>query len=85
VLILASVYERVVVVCPDSGYRGRIPEADWQHVIDPMLPALRAGRASDALAAGLAALDALLVEKGCRWQSGGGNAFADRPIETPGA
>jgi len=46
---------------------------------------MRAGRAGDALAAGLVALDALLVEKGCRWQSGGGNVFADRPIETPGA
>jgi hypothetical protein len=50
-----------------------------------MLPAMRAGRTSDALAAGLAALEALLVEKGCRWQAGGRNAFADRPIETPGA
>jgi uncharacterized membrane protein len=85
VLILASMYERVVVVWPDTGYRGRVSEADWGRVVDPMLPAMRAGRASDALAAGLAALDVLLVEKGCRWQSGGGNAFADRPIETPGA
>ena len=85
VLILASSYERVVVVWPDTGYRGRVAEADWGRVVDPMLPAMRAGRASDALAAGLTALDALLVEKGCRWQSGGGNAFADRPIETPGA
>ena len=85
VLILASLYERVVVVWPDLGYSGRIAEADWGRVVDPMLPAMRAGRTSDALAAGLAALDALLAEKGCRWQSGGGNAFADRPIETPGA
>ena len=85
VLILASLYERVVVVWPDTGYRGRVPEADWRRVVDPMLPAMRAGHVSDALAASLTALEALLVEKDCRWQAGGGNAFADRPIETPGA
>ena len=85
VLVLASLYERVVVVWPDIGYRGRVSEADWRRVVDPMLPAMRAGRTSDALATGLDALEALLVEKGCRWQAGGGNAFTDRPIEARGA
>ena len=85
ILILASLYERVVVVWPDTGYRDRVSEADWRRVVDPMLPAMRTGRATDALAAGLAALDGLLVEKGCRWPAGGGNTFADRPIESPGA
>jgi len=85
VLILASLYERVVVVWPDTGYRDRIATRDWHRVVNPMLPSMRAGRTSDALAAGLAALEALLVEKGCRWESDGANAFPDRPIEMRGA
>jgi hypothetical protein len=50
-----------------------------------MLPSMRAERTSEALAAGLAALEALLVDKGCRWEAVGANVFADRPIETRGA
>jgi uncharacterized membrane protein len=85
VLIVASRYERVVVIWPDTGYRGRVTEADWQRVVDPMLPAMRDERTSEALAAGLLALEALLVEKGCRWKSGGSNAFPDMPFEVPGS
>ena len=85
VLILASLYERVVVVWPDTGYRDRVAARDWRRVVDPMLPSMRAERTSEALAAGLAALETLLVEKGCRGEGGDANVFADRPIETRGA
>ena len=84
-LILASLYERVVVVWPDTGYRDRVSSREWRRVVDPMLPSMRTGRTSDALATGLAARGVLLVEKGCRWEAGGANVFADRPIETRGA
>ncbi len=69
VLIVASLYERVVVVWPDTGYRDRVPAAKWRCVVDPMLPSMRAERTGEAVAAGLAALEALLVETGCRWDS----------------
>jgi uncharacterized membrane protein len=85
VLILASQYERVVVVWPDTGYRDRVTSADWRRVIAAMLPAMRAGRTNEALDAGLAALEALLVANGCRWDTDGANVFADRPIESRGA
>jgi uncharacterized membrane protein len=85
VLILASLYERVVVVWPDTGYRDRVAVREWRRVVDPMLPSMRAEQTSEALAAGLAALEALLVDKSCRWEAGGANVFADRPIETRGA
>jgi uncharacterized membrane protein len=85
VLIVASRYERVVVVWPDTGYRSRVTETEWRRVVDPMLPAMRDERTSEALAAGLLALEALLVEKGCRWEANGGNAFPDMPFEVPGA
>lgn len=84
VLILASLYERVVVVWPDTGYRDRVAATKWRRVVDPMLAPMRAQRTSDAVTAGLAALEALLVETGCRWEAGGANAFADRPIEARG-
>ena len=85
VLIVASLYERVVVVWPDTGYRDYVAATEWRHVVDPMLPAMRSGHIGDALAAGLAALETLLIEKGCRWEAGGTNVFADRPLQTPGA
>src|SRR5258706_3959455 len=84
VLILASLYERVVVVWPDTGYRDRVGASDWRRVVNPMLPPMRAGRMSEALAAGLAALETVLVEKGCHWEAGA-NVFPDRPIERRGA
>ena len=84
VLILASLYERVVVAWPDTGYRDRVAAAKWRRVVDPMLPLMRAERTSEAVTAGLAALEALLVETGCRWEAGDANVFADRPIEARG-
>ncbi len=84
ILLLASRYEHVVVVWSDTAYRGRIAEAEWRSVIDPMMVSMRGGRTGDALLAGLAALETLLVEKGCRWEPGV-NVLADRPIQDRGA
>lgn len=85
ILLLASRYERAIAVWPDAAYRDRIRAPEWRRVIDAMLAPMRAGRAGDALLAGLDALQALLADKGCRFTAGGANAFPDRPLEERGA
>ncbi len=85
VLILASLYERVVVVWPDTGYRDRVAGRNGGALSTRCCRRCARRALAMRLTAGLAALEALLVEKGCRWEAGGANVFADRPIETRGA
>jgi uncharacterized membrane protein len=64
VLILVACMERRVVVVPDAGYRGRVSPREWQAVVDAMTAGLAAGDVPRAFAAGLDALQQLLVAKG---------------------
>lgn len=64
ILILVGVFERTVVILPDSGIRDRIAEAELGEVIARMTPQLAAGRIAPAVRDGLDALEALLAAKG---------------------
>lgn len=64
VLVQVSQFERRVVIVPDVAYRGRVTTPEWETVVDAMTPKLRGGRTAEAFAAGLAAIEALLVAKG---------------------
>lgn len=64
ILILVGVFERTVVILPDSGIRDRIAETELQEVIARMTPQLAAGRIAPALRDGLDALEALLAARG---------------------
>ncbi|MDT3734678.1 MAG: TPM domain-containing protein [Denitratisoma sp.] len=70
ILVLVGLFERSVVVLPDSGLR--LGEAELQEIVARMTPQLAAGQVAPALRAGLDALEALLVAKGF-----GGGAGAD--------
>ncbi len=83
ILMLVGVFERTVVILPDSGLHGRIAEADLQDVIARMTPQLAAGRIAPALRDGLDALEALLVAKG--FSGGGRGEIAQEVIEEKGA
>jgi uncharacterized membrane protein len=80
VLLIASRYERVAAVLADTGYRGRIADADWQPVVDATTAAMAHGGLCDALIAGLDALEALLVARGFTAGGDDGNALPDEPI-----
>jgi putative membrane protein len=82
VLLLVSLFERKVEIIADRGFAGQVTPADWRRVIDPMTPLLQAGRAADALQAGIAAIEALLAGKGFAGRVGGTNELPDRPIDT---
>lgn len=82
VLLLVGVFERSVVILPDSGLRSA--SAELQDIIARMTPQLAAGRIAPALRDGLDALEALLAARGF---SGGAGAdeIAQEVIEEKGA
>jgi len=81
VLVLVGVFERSVVVLPDSGLA--LAEAELQEVIARMTPQLAAGRVAPALREGLDALEALLAAKG--FAGGGSDEIAQEVFEEKGA
>ena len=81
ILVLVGVFERSVVILPDSGLR--LGADELQGVIARMTPQLAAGRIAPALRDGLDALEALLVAKGC--SGGGRDEIAQEVIEEKGA
>jgi putative membrane protein len=85
VLILVSRFERRVHILPDTGLHGTVAEAEWQAVIERMKPALRQARTADALQAGLAAVEELLVRTGYRGGTGTDDGALEPPIEENGA
>ena len=64
ILILVGLFERSVVILPDSGLRERIGDAELKDIVALMTPALSGGRQAAALQDGLNALEALLVARG---------------------
>jgi putative membrane protein len=85
VLLLASLFERRVVLVADTGLRARIGPEGWKAVVDRMTPSLAAGRTAQAFLEGLGALEELLVREGFTGAaSGARRALADRPVEEEG-
>jgi len=85
VLLLASLFERRVVLVADTGLRERIGPEGWKAVVDRMTPSLAAGRTAQGLLEGLGALEEVLVRGGFTGAaSGAGRALADRPVEEEG-
>jgi putative membrane protein len=64
ILVLVSLFERHVVVVPDTAWRGRVSAAEWSAVVARMAAPLAQGRLAEAFDAGLAAIEALLAAKG---------------------
>jgi len=84
VLLLVSLFEHQVEIVPDRGFAPRVNAADWGNVVATMTPLLRDGRPGDAMLAGLAAAEAMLVEKAFTPGATPGNELPDRPIDTAG-
>jgi uncharacterized membrane protein len=81
VLLLVGVFERSVVVLPDSGLP--LASAELQDIVARMTPRLAAGQVAPALRDGLDALEALLAAKG--FTGGGSDEIAQEVFEEKGA
>ena len=83
ILVLVGLFERSVVILPDSGLHERIGSAELESIISSMKPALADGRHAAAMLDGLNALEALLVARG--FAGGGSDEIAQELIVEKGA
>jgi putative membrane protein len=81
ILVLVSVFERRVVILPDSGLQAILTAADLDPVIATMTPLLAQGRLVDALCKGVSALEKLLAARGLHPTGNEGAGLADDVIE----
>jgi putative membrane protein len=84
ILILVSLFERTVVILPDSGVAGRLDTKVLQAIISRMAPYLRKGDRFQALAVGLSALEAGLLQAGFGPLRGSDDQIKETLIEEKG-
>jgi uncharacterized membrane protein len=85
VLLLAGLFERVVVVYPDTGFAGRVDDDDWKRVVDAVAPRLATGDRQTAIESGLQALAELLERRQMPGSGSGPDVLPNRPIQERGA
>lgn len=84
VLILVSIFERRVVILPDTGLRAQIGDLALHPIIARMTPLLAEGRVCDALCRGVAEVEALLAAGGLHATGTEGAGLPDTVIEESG-
>ncbi len=84
ILLLVGLYERRVVIVPDSGVADRLGEKALPAVIDRMAPHLRRKDRFRALEQGLASLEAELLAAGFVPSSEAGNEIVEALIQDKG-
>lgn len=61
ILIFVSLAERYARIIADSGIAAKIPQSEWQHVVDGLIEQARAGRIADGFVSAIAACGAHLA------------------------
>ena len=64
ILLLVSLFERKVMILVDEGFDGRVDAHDWDAMTRRITLLLRHGTTTNALRAGLEAMEAMLLERG---------------------
>jgi putative membrane protein len=83
-LVLVSLFERRVEIVADTGFDGRVADADWHSVIGRMTPHLRNGRPFEALRDALTAIESLLASKRFAGAPGGADELPNATIQERG-
>ncbi len=84
ILLLLSLFERKVVILPDSGAAARLGDAELAQVLGAITPPLARGARCEALMAGLAALEAALLAAGFRGAPGGPDEIPPELVQDKG-
>lgn len=84
VLILISMFERRVVILPDTGLHTQIGDAELSPIIAGMIPLLAEGKACDALCKAVTEVEALLAARGYRARGDEGAGLPNTVIEESG-
>jgi putative membrane protein len=85
ILLLVSLFERRVVIVPDSGIAGRLEQKALQAVIHQMTPHLSRKDRFQALVKGLSALESELLQAGFGPAKKSDNEIPDELIQEKGA
>jgi uncharacterized membrane protein len=80
VLVYLLLADRDVEIVADRGIHGKVGAAAWEAVCRKMETAFRAGRYADGADAGVADINALLVEHYPRVDAAGSNELPDAPV-----
>jgi putative membrane protein len=62
VLLFVSVAERYAEILADAGIHKKVPEAEWQGIVDTLTSAIGEGRAADGFVAAVEAIGARLAQ-----------------------
>ncbi|HOT45410.1 MAG TPA: hypothetical protein PLM53_11245 [Spirochaetota bacterium] len=84
ILVMVGLFERTVVILPDSGVHGRLEQGKLHGVIAAMTPHLRRKDRCEAFMQGLAALEEELLQAGFRNTKKTDNEIADGLIQEKG-
>jgi putative membrane protein len=83
ILVLVSLFEKRIEIIADTGFDGRVTEADWRDVITRMTPHLERRRPFEALRDALHAIEGLLTASGFRAE-GAGDELPNTAIQERG-
>jgi len=84
ILVLVGLFERTVVILPDSGVHGRLEQEKLQKVIATMTPLLSRKDRYEAILQGLNALEAELLRAGFETTKKSGSEIADGLVQDKG-
>ncbi len=85
ILVLVALFERRVVILPDSGVAARITRQTFAQIVARMTPRLARGAPHQALLEGLAALEGELLAAGFTGAPGTADEIPDELIQEKGA
>lgn len=84
ILLLVGLFERQVVILPDSGIEGRLPHSAFKNIVRAVTVRLRQGEHYQALADGLEALEDALKAAGFKAGDAQPDLIKDEFIEEKG-
>ena len=83
ILLLIGLFERQIIILPDTGFENQLSQSDLQKIIDQMTHMLALGRISEALEEGLRGLEKVL--SGTKLVSSEENELPDEIVEEEGS
>ncbi len=85
ILLLIGLFERRVVLLPDSGVQSRLKSGQLEAVIRQMVPHLRRGDHFQALLLGIGLIEKMLLEAGFSGDPNAPDQISDQLIQQKGA
>jgi putative membrane protein len=79
VLLLVALYEHTVEIVADTGVEKRVPESDWEPIVDRLTAGLRQGRPAQSVVAAIGEIGSLLEARGVTAPGADVDELPDQP------